>query len=103
MSNETNIKEHRKWWHISRRLKRNPFDPILPIPQLEYCKVCQMDVDVQVEVGNADGVDVYRKVCKRCGNVMMYGIGRRHIDGSNLKPLPPKAMRFIQQKGTDRR
>lgn len=103
MSSESNIKNHRSWDHAGNRLPRNPFDPILPTPHLEYCKVCQIDVDVQVEVGNAGGIDVYRKCCKRCGNVMMHGIGMRHIDGSSLKPLPEEAIRFIQKRGKDRR
>jgi hypothetical protein len=102
MSSETNIKENRPWWHIGHRLKRNPFDPVYPIAQLEYCRFCKMDVDVQVEAANADGVDVYRKLCKRCGEVMQHGIGRRHIT-DELKPLPQKAINFIKQKGIDRR
>jgi hypothetical protein len=102
MFNETNIKEHRPWWNRSKKLIRNPFDPINTIG-LEWCRFCKMDVDVQVEAANADGVDVYRKRCKRCGNVIQHGIGKRHIDGTNLKPLPLKAIKFIRQKGTDRR
>lgn len=103
MSNESNIRDCRSSYHIGNRLPRNPFDPIPIIPHLEWCKGCQMDVDVQIEAGNADGIDVYRKRCKRCGNIMMHGIGRRHISGKNLKPLPAKALRFVQQKGKDRR
>ncbi len=103
MSNESNIKDSRPWWHISKKIKRNPFDPIYLIESLEWCHCCQMDVDVQVEAGNADGVDVYRKRCKRCGYVMQYGMARRHIDGSSLKPLPQKAINFIIKTGTDRR
>lgn len=103
MSNETNIKENRPWWHISNKLKRNPFDPLYPIADLEWCHCCQMDVDVQIEAANADGVDVYRKRCKRCGYVMQHGIGKRHFDGTNTKPLPVKALNFIKQRGIDRR
>ncbi|HDY68163.1 MAG TPA: hypothetical protein ENH85_10260 [Candidatus Scalindua sp.] len=103
MSNETNIKENRPWWHNSKRLIRNPFDPIYPIPQLEYCKTCKLDVDVQIEAANADGVDVYRKRCKRCGNVIQHGIARRHMTSKNSKPLPQKAINFIKQRGRDRR
>ncbi len=102
MPSETNIKEHRSWYHIGHRIKRNPFDPINTIG-LEWCRFCKIDVDVQVEAANADGVDVYRKRCKRCGNVIQHGIGRRHISGDNLKPLPLKAIKFIRQKGIDRR
>ena len=102
MSNESNIKNHRPWWHRSNRLPRNPFDPIQLTPHLEWCKTCQMDVDVQVEAANADGVDVYRKCCKRCGKVMQYGIGRRHLLDSS-KPLPRQALEFIQKTNKDRR
>lgn len=99
----SSLVNHRPWHHAGNRVPRNPFDPIYPIEHLEWCRTCQMDVDVQVEVGNADGVDVYRKRCKRCGQVMMHGIGKRHINGDNLSPLPIKAIKFIQQKGRDRR
>ena len=99
---ESNIRDNRNSYHFGNRLVRNPFDPMSPIEHLEYCKECKMDVDVLVEVGNADGVDVYRKTCKRCGNVTQYGMARRHIlaDG---KSLPQKAVEFIQQTGQDRR
>ncbi len=101
MSSETNIKEHRSWWNRAKKLIRNPFDPLYPIVDLEWCRICKVDVDVQIEAANADGVDVYRKCCKRCGNVIQHGIGRRHIN--EVKPLPLKAIKFIQQKGKDRR
>ncbi len=103
MSNETNIKQHRPWWHRASKLIRNPFDPLYPIADLEWCRFCKMDVDVQVEAANADGVDVYRKRCKRCGGVIQHGIGRRHISEKESKPLPKKAINFIRQKGKDRR
>lgn len=95
------LKSNRPWWHISKRLPRNPFDPVPVIPHLEWCRTCQMDVDVEVQAANADGVDVYRKLCKRCGKPMQWGIGRRHLEGK--KPLPAKALRFIQETGRDRR
>lgn len=101
MSSESNIKNYRPWWHRSNRLPRNPFDPLQVIQHLEWCKVCQMDVDVQIEAGNADGVDVYRKCCKRCGNVMQYGMARRRL--LSPEPLPAKAIQFIQETGKDRR
>lgn len=101
MSDESNIKNHRPWWHRSDRLPRNPFDPIQVIEHLEYCKDCKMDVDVQIEAGNADGVDVYRKRCKRCGNVMQWGIARRRL--LSPEPLPAAALKFIQETGKDRR
>ncbi len=102
MSNETNIKEHRPWNHVSNKLKRNPFDPIYLIEDLEWCRSCKMDVDVQVEAANADGIDVYRKRCKRCGDVIQHGIARRHVTEEG-EPLPQKAMNFIRKKGVDRR
>ncbi len=101
MSNESNIKNCRPAWHISKKIKRNPFEPIYLIENLEWCHCCQMDVDIQVEAGNADGVDVYRKRCKRCGYVMQYGMGRRHMLSD--KPMPQKAINFIRETGSDRR
>jgi hypothetical protein len=59
-----------------------------------------MDVDVQIEAGNADGVDVYRKRCKRCGYVMQYGMGRRYMLGD--EPMPQKAINFIRETGINR-
>jgi len=105
MASEHNLTNHRPWWHISKRIARNPFDPQYPIEHLEYCKTCNMDVDVKVEVGNAGGVDVYKKLCKRCGQVMQYGIGQRNIDGDSKQPIETllEARRFIQKTGRDRR
>jgi len=93
--------EMRPWWHISNRLPRNPFNPVNVILGVEWCHICQMDVDTDVETANADGVDVYRKRCKRCGKVIQWGIGRRHI--TEAKPLPEKALKFVQETGRDRR
>ena len=97
------MKDYRDSYHAGNRLPRNPFDPIAIIEHLEWCRICKMDVDVQTESANAEGVDVYRKRCKRCGGVIQHGIARRHIDGTNQKPLPKKAVEFIQKTGTDRR
>jgi len=100
---ESNIRDSRNSYHYGNRLVRNPFDPVYPVEHLEYCKICKMDVDVTVEAGEIDLVDVYRKRCKRCGEAVQYGIGRRHIDGSSLKPLPPQVLRFVNETGKDRR
>jgi len=96
-------KNKRPWWHISHRLLRNPFDPQPIVQHLEWCRYCKMDVDIQVEAANADGVDVYRKRCNRCGKVMQWGMGRREMTKENSKPLPVKAMQFIRESGKDRR
>jgi hypothetical protein len=98
-----NIRDFRDSYHIGNRLPRNPFDPIHLEDKLEWCNVCKMDVDVQVETASAGGVDVYRKRCMRCGKVIQHGIGRRHIDGSIKKPLPKEARAFIKKTGRDRR
>lgn len=94
-------KESRPWWHVGHRLPRNPFNPIQTTQHLEYCGTCQMDVDTQIEAANAQGVDVYRKRCGRCGHIMQWGMGKRHLDSQ--KPLPKKAFEFISQSGQDRR
>ncbi len=99
----SNIRDDRDSYHVGGRLIRNPFDPQVVEEHLEWCRTCKMDVDVQVEAGNADGVDVYRKCCKRCGGVVQHGMARRHMDGTSAKPLPAKAVMFIQQTGRDRR
>jgi len=95
------MSQPRPWWNISHRVPHNPFDPQYPVPHLEYCRTCNMDVDVGIEAANADGVDVYRKWCKRCGEVMQWGIGRRDL--ASIKPLPARAMRFIAETARDRR
>jgi len=105
MASEHNLTNHRPWWHISRKLPRNPFDPLYPIEHLEYCKTCNMDVDVKIEAGNEGGVDVYKKLCKRCGKVMQYGMGQRNIGGDSKQPIETleSARLFIQKTGKDRR
>lgn len=100
---ESNIIDARSSYHFGNRLPRNPFDPVHPVEHLEWCRTCEMDVDVTVEAAHADGVDVYRKTCKRCGMVIQHGMARRHIDASVSKPLPVSAVNFIAQRGTDRR
>lgn len=92
----------RPWWRFDRgRVPRNPFDPVQVIRHLEYCKVCNMDVDKQVEAAWADGVYVYRKRCGRCGSIMQWGIAKDVLKGQ--KPLPLKAVSFIRETGKDRR
>ena len=105
MVSEHNLTNHRPWWHISRRLPRNPFDPQYPIPHLEYCKTCDMDVDVRIEAGSEGCVDVYKKLCKRCGRVMQYGVGQRNIGGDSIQPTTQiiKAVQFVQKTDKDRR
>lgn len=94
-------KNNRPWWHVSRRLFRNPFDPQPVVEHLEWCRGCQMDVTIHVEAANADGVDVYRKRCERCGQVIQWGMGKRALIGK--KPLPMKAFQFIKETGRNRR
>lgn len=98
---ESNIKDFRDSYHVGNRLPRNPFDPLYSEEKLEWCTICKMDVDVQVETANANGTDVYRKRCKRCGQVMQWGIGQRHLTGE--KSISKEAIRFIQESGQDRR
>jgi len=96
-------KNRRPWWHISNRLPRNPFDPQYPIEHLEYCQICKMDVDVQVEAANGGGFDVYRKLCKRCGKVMQYGMAQRHIVAGKTRPFSRAVMDFVRYTIRDRR
>jgi len=88
-------KNNRPWWHISRRLPRNPFDPQYVVQHLEWCRGCKMDVDVDVEAANAGGVDVYRKRCRRCGYVIQNGIGQRDISGDTFKKIQTHNLRYI--------
>ena len=95
------MRQDRPWWHISHRLPRNPFDPLPVIQHLEYCRTCRMDVDIDIEAANAEGVDVYRKRCRRCGDVMQWGIAKRTLLAGS--PLPAKALKFVAETGRDRR
>jgi hypothetical protein len=97
----TNVRNFRDSYHVGNRLPRNPFDPLQSVEKLEWCGVCKMDVDVQVEAANADGVDVYRKRCLRCGGIIQFGIARRHLTSG--KPIPAAAVKFIRRSGRDRR
>jgi len=98
-------KNSRPWWHISKKLPRNPFDPLERTQYLEWCRVCEMDVSVNVEAANAgtdsDRCDVYRKRCSRCGGTMQWGMRSKDLTGKS--PLPSKAFKFIQETGQDRR
>ena len=91
--------DYRPWWHISKKLPRNPFDPQPVVQHLEWCRYCKMDVDVNVEAANADGTDVYRKRCGRCGQVIQWGVGHRNQD---TRPYSTSAIRFIRETGADR-
>ena len=93
----------RPWWHISKKIQRNPFDPVPVIEHLEHCQYCEIDVDVTVEVGQQDGIDLYRKRCNRCGRVVLNGIGMRHLTTDSIIHLPASVVRFIQERGKDRR
>jgi hypothetical protein len=97
-----NLRDMRPIHHVGRRVPKNPFDPIPVVEHLEWCRHCEMDVDVQIEAANADGTDVYRKRCKRCGQVMQWGIARRSLNNKD-KPISQRAKRFIQETGQDRR
>ena len=99
------LTNYRPWYHVGHRVPKNPFDPIQVVQNLEWCRHCKMDVDTNIEGGNSDGVDVYRKRCGRCGQTMQYGIGMRHVSGESKKPLSAiqRAIRFVQELGSDRR
>jgi len=74
----------RPWWRFDRgRVPRNPLDPIQVIEHLEYCRICDMDVDIQVQAALADDIYVYRKRCGRCGGVIQWGIRREDLKGGS--------------------
>lgn len=80
-------------WGASRFLFGPPRDQA-------WCIPCQDYTDVEIAVGERGGVMVGRKRCKRCGRVIAWGIDRtRMVHGT----LTPEAIRFVQERGRDRR
>jgi len=60
-----------------------------------------MDVDVQTEQACDHGKYVHRKVCKRCGRVLAWGMA--HKDLNSPKGYDPRVARFVNFTGRDRR
>lgn len=90
---------------VRPRTPQNPFDPEPQTGQKLYkqfyCTKCKEDTDTEVERGDAEGVYVYRRRCRRCGGVIEYGMDRRALTGE--KPISRAAMRWIRETGKDRR
>jgi hypothetical protein len=86
-----------------QRLGVTPFEatpsPDLPFTQygLEWCPACQEAVDVQTLAVNKGTLYLYKRLCRRCGRVLMRGIYDKNLD-----PVPRVAHEWINEKGKDR-
>ena len=76
-------------WYNWRRRGGNPFSWI---GQLEWCRNCKMDVDVEAERGTYADIYVYRKRCKRCGHVTHWG-----VDLHALRSWNPSIIRTVKR------
>ena len=94
------IKINRPWWAVGRsQWGGTPFSTL----GRAWCHWCKMEVDSDCEAGHDDGVYVYRRNCKRCGQVIAYGaIKAPIIISEDEKGLPAKALQWIHQTKKDR-
>lgn len=86
-----------------QRLGVTPFEtvptPGLPFTQygLEWCASCEEPVDVQTLAVTKDTLYLYKKLCRRCGKVLMRGIYDK-----TFTPAPRVAHEWLSEKGPDR-
>ena len=94
----------RPWWKFTTR---RPYRAIESVPmtgadpKLEYCRICKMDVTVEVQQAMNRGLYVYRKNCLRCGKVIAFGVAKTDLNKKG--PLDPRVLDFVRQTVSDRR
>jgi hypothetical protein len=86
-----------------QRLDVTPFE-VVPTPGLpwtnygqEWCAPCDQVVDVQTLAVSKGGLYLYKRICRRCGKVLMRGIYEK-----NQGTLPNVAHEWINETGKDR-
>ena len=90
-----------KAWNILGRIRQGASRFLFGPPRHQaWCRVCHDDVDVEIAVGERGGVQVGRKRCRRCGDVIAWGIDRTRLAHGTLTP---EAVRFVRERGRDRR
>lgn len=75
----------------------NPFSSM----GLEYCPRCKLEEDTNTEATHRGGIYVYRKLCKRCGYVIMKGAYQVPLIYS--EGMPSAMFEWISTPGKDRR
>lgn len=84
------------------RYRKLGLSPIESVAELDYCRTCDDEVAVEIEQGKWQDLFVYRKRCRRCGQVMQWGVGTatlRSADPATMKAVAS----WIRETGTDRR
>jgi hypothetical protein len=86
-----------------QRLGVTPFEAV-PTPGLpftyhgmEWCASCNEAVDVDTMAVKKGTLYLYKKLCKRCGEVLMRGV----YDKTSA-PVPRVAFGWLNKKGEDR-
>lgn len=83
------------------RFRKLGLNPIESVSELEYCRFCQDDVDVEIDQGKWREVYVYRKRCLRCGRAIQWGMAQQHFQ--SIDPATMEAVTsWIRATGTDR-
>lgn len=84
------------------RFRKLGLNPLESVSELEYCRFCQDDVDVEVQQGKWEKVFVYRKQCLRCGQTMQWGVGQATMESPDPATMEAVAS-WIRATGRDRR
>lgn len=84
------------------RYRKLVINPLESVADLEYCRFCKDEVDVEVQQGKWGKVFVYRKQCRRCGQTIQWGVGRSDLSHPNPDTLNEVAA-WLRLTGPDRR
>lgn len=84
------------------RYRKLTINPLEPLTQLEYCRFCQDEVDVEIDQGKWETLFVYRKRCCRCGQTIQWGMAS--VAFADPNPATMNAVSsWIRTTGQDRR
>ena len=84
------------------RFRKLRINPIESTSELEYCRFCQDEVDVEVDEGQWGSLFVYRKRCLRCGQRIQWGVARAALTNPDPSIIDAVAS-WILATGRDRR
>lgn len=82
-----------------RKLNINPLESV---SEMEYCRHCDAEVDVEVDQGKWQAIWVYRKRCLRCGQVIQWGAAKSAFESTDKATIDAIAS-WIRATGKDRR
>lgn len=84
------------------RYRKLNINPLESISELEYCRFCKDEVDVEIDEGKWGCLFVYRKRCLRCGGRVQWGVARAALTNPNPQIVQAVAS-WILETGKDRR